>query len=71
MMYSQGLKRVIAARSTVAQLLIGSTNRALVAGLVNNNMRAFSLYNDAQVCEEQFVQQPIQKSNDILNYGLL
>jgi len=52
MMYSQGLKRVIAARSTVAQLLIGSTNRALVAGLVNNNMRAFSLYNDAQVCEE-------------------
>lgn len=49
MMYSQGLKRVIAARSTVAQLLIGSSNRALVAGLVNNNMKAFSLYNEAQV----------------------
>jgi len=49
MMYSQGLKRVIAARSTVAQLLIGSSNRAMVAGLVNNNMKAFSLYNEAQV----------------------
>jgi hypothetical protein len=55
MMYSQGLKRVIAARSTIGQLLIGSTNRAVVAGLVNNNMKAFSLYNDAQVCEELFV----------------
>ncbi len=47
MMYSQGLKRVIAARSTVAQLLLG--NRAVTIGLVNQNLQAFSLYNAEMV----------------------
>jgi antitoxin component HigA of HigAB toxin-antitoxin module len=53
MMYSQGLKRVIAARSTVAQLLLG--NRAVTIGLVNQNLQSFSLYNAEMVSENHMI----------------
>ena len=53
MMYSQGLKRVIAARSTVAQLLLGT--RAAAFGLVSQNASAFSLYNAEMVGINQFI----------------
>lgn len=43
MMYSQGLKRAIAMRGTVAQLLIGS--RVMAVPLVNQSAQAFSVYN--------------------------
>lgn len=45
MMYSQGLKRVITARSAVLNLLLGSSNRAVTVGLVNQSSQAFSVYN--------------------------
>jgi len=44
MMYSQGLKRVIAARSTI-QLLLGSSNRAAAFGLYNQAVQNFSVIN--------------------------
>jgi hypothetical protein len=42
MMYSQGLKRMMAAKSNVVQLLIGSTR---AAGLVQHKIQPFSVYN--------------------------
>lgn len=45
MMYSQGLKRVIAARSVAVQMLLGSTSRAVTVGLINQNQQAFSIVN--------------------------
>lgn len=48
MMYSQGLKKMIAARSVV-QLLIGSSNRAVTVGIVNQGQKSFSIVNTEQV----------------------
>ncbi len=48
-MISQGLKRLMVARGATVQLLIGSTNRAVCAGLINQNVAGFSLYNAEMV----------------------
>lgn len=50
MMYSQGFKRVIAARSTL-QLLLGSSNRAATVALYNQAVQNFSVYNVETVRE--------------------
>lgn len=42
-MMSQGLKRAIAVRGTVAQLLLGS--RVVAVPMVNQSTQAFSVYN--------------------------
>lgn len=66
MMYSQGLKRVIAARSVAVQMLLGSTTRAVSVGLVNQNVQAFSLVNVESVSRV-----PISYDMQLLNYQII
>lgn len=64
MMYSQGLKRVIAARGVV-QLLLGSSTRAVTVGLVNHNVQAFSVYNVETVSTAYLMERTIINNHDI------
>ena len=49
MMYTQGLKRVMAQRSMLQLLLGTSAPRAVTVGLTQQNLVAFSIYNTQMV----------------------